>query len=161
MYKRITVYQSVVAGSATEANYKDSLGVYNTLITGFNPLTINTRGYELIKAIQEFGDEESKGFVVSATQVYSRQLDLNKMNTEIIKNDVEGTLLEWRNEKLWFSDFMQGNLTKSYIDYVLNDPIYKNKVVYHSLLMYNNYARQLMTFQEEMKQLLKEAEKFK
>ena len=94
------------------------------------------------------------------TQLFNRHLETFKLTNELLRTDVENTFMDWKNTKPWFSQMMVDGSADEFLDYMLNDPMYRNKVVYNYILVYGNYLVQLKQYKSDMKELLKESEKF-
>ena len=91
------------------------------------------------------------------TQSYSTLLEELELMKNNLVEDVNGNLIEWRDNYDWFTSFFEGNNDDDYINYRLDNPKYKNKVTYHYALVYNNYLPVL----EKFKDLFKEFENVK
>ena len=79
-------------------------------------------------------------------QAYTTLLEeLDLMSNNIVE-DVNGNLIQWRDNHNWFTAFFEGKNEKGYLDYRLKNPEYRNKVTYHYALVYHNYLPVLENF---------------
>ena len=60
-----------------------------------------------------------------------------------------------RESKPWFKDWYEGKNDDSFYEFVLNDPIYKNRVAQYYFYIYKYYLRILKEAKMEEEKLLK------
>lgn len=124
------------------------------LITGHRLFYPTTTG---IKLLQEHLSEDSSKenlIFVQFMQSYSsltNQLELMEGN---IVEDVNRSLLQWRDQYPWFAEFLQDPNAEGYLDYQENAAEFKNKVAYHYVLVYNNYLPVLDTYVSTLREFL-------
>lgn len=126
------------------------------LISGHRLFRPNTEGYSSLQNILKNSQKQDPKLTYF-TQSYSTLLEELELMKNNLVEDVNGNLIEWRDNYDWFTSFFEGDNDDDYLNYRLDNPKYKNKVTYHYALVYNNYLPVL----EKFKDLFKEFEDVK
>jgi hypothetical protein len=155
---RKPVFEKVLNDSATLNDYMTQ-PFFGVLVTSYIPLTIEERGYTQLKNFHDFNGREPETIASQITEFYSVFLKNIGNNEKAIKEDAFNNLEYWKENMKWFADISKGDLTTGFMDYVLEDPDYKNRVAYHQSFVYGNHIPFLKLFQANAKILLAEIDK--
>ncbi|MCB0647852.1 MAG: hypothetical protein KDC49_14385 [Saprospiraceae bacterium] len=114
------------------------------LIASFTPFILQTKGFkqmESFNARNELEAKDSLNLKISAFyQVYT--FAINKAVDFAADHFQEYTQL-LRESKPWFKDWSDKKYDDEFYDYVLHDPIYKNRVAEYYTIIYQYYLRVL------------------
>ena len=124
------------------------------ILANFSPVFPQTNGYNRIQSYNN-NDENEKDSLNLKIQTFYSQVIPN------VDNAVESTtaLFEeftqlFRESEPWFKNWYEGKYDDDFYDYVLNDPIYKNRVAQYYLYIYKYYLLVLKVTIEEEEKLL-------
>lgn len=106
-------------------------------------------------SFNSFNGKEPEAIVSQITQFYSVFIKNIENNEKAVKEDVFSNLKYWKENMDWFATVSKGELPYNFIQYVLEDPDYKNRVAYHQSFVYGNHIPFLQAFQTNARQLLK------
>ena len=151
--QRKPVFKRVLEDSATVEDYKTKL-FYGSLVTSFVPMKIDERGYNLLKNYSSSIENQQDSLVTDIIQFYNSFLNLTEEFQGQVKDDVINNITDWKNTQDWFSSLMSGKLDDRFLNYVLTDPEYKNKVAYHQMMVYGNFLNFLKFFQQGADEIL-------
>lgn len=152
---RKELYDQVINGELSKADLK-SCRDCGSLLTVVRSMAINDRGYKQLLDFKSSVTTHDDSLLSLIDQVYSVFIKNIGLFDKQKNDDIFGILNEWRAEHAWFSDLMSGKKPDdSYFDYVANSSDYKNKIVWHSLLVYGNYVPILKQYDANLRILLK------
>lgn len=143
------VFEMLMNESMTDSVFINTKGS-NSLITYYEPFNIEKRGYSLLKGFPDDIHNMKDSNVVKLLENYAYFIEINRINSELLNSNIERNIVEMVHKYPWFSEVAQRKYPKEYLDYVLHDPIFRNKVCYHYALVYHNYLPLLSQFEEEM-----------
>ncbi|MEM6700312.1 MAG: DUF6090 family protein [Bacteroidota bacterium] len=124
------------------------------LVTSFSNFAIEERGYNLLQNFVDASEEKQDTVVQDIVHFYKTYQGLITIIEESIRDGVNGTLEHWRDKHDWYADFINGQLTEEYWDYVSEDPKYKNRLAHHYLYVYKNYIPVCKSFKKDSEELL-------
>jgi len=125
------------------------------IISGFSPIILQNRGFNLLQSFNLNSSIEKDSLNLQLSVFYSAyNLGVNKAVESCRELFTEYTNII-RESKPWFKDWYEGKNDDSFYEFVLNDPIYKNRVAQYYFYIYKYYLRILMEAKMEEKKLLK------
>ncbi len=151
--QRRPVFERVLNDSATYNDYLTQ-PFYGFLVSTYIPLKIEERGYAQLKSFNNFTGTEPETIASQITQFYSVFIKNIEETEKAINEDVYNNLQYWKENMTWFSEVSRQEIPNEFMNYVLDDPDYKNRVAFHQAIVYNNYLPILEAFQANAKALL-------
>ncbi len=151
--QRTPVFRRVLADSATVEDYKTN-PFYRALVSTYLPFAIDQKGYNLLKNYNNSVVGERDTLVTEIGQFYTSFIDFFEKFGLRIQDDVIENIQDWKNNQDWFSEVYSGQLSEGYLDYVLNDKDYKNKVVFHRAMVYNNMVPILEAYKRNAEEIM-------
>lgn len=151
--QRRPVFERVLNDSATYNDYLTQ-PFYGFLVSTYIPLKIEERGYSQLKSFNNFTGSEPETIASQINQFYSVFIKNIEETEKAINDDVYSNLKYWKENMNWFSKVSKGEAPNEFMNYVLEDPDYKNRVAFHQAIVYNNYLPFLEAFQANAKVLL-------
>lgn len=152
-YETLEPYFAQVQDSLDREGLK-ACNICAGLITSFSTFAMEERGYNLLQNFVNASDEKQDTVVQHIVHFYKTYQGLVSVVEESIRDGVNGTLEQWRDDYDWYSGFINGQLTEEYWDYVSENPKYKNRLAHHYLYVYKNYVPICKSFKEDSGELL-------
>ncbi len=118
-----------------------------SLILNYASISIETKGYELLKDYTDQSNAKQDSLVTQIVQFYSGIIYLFEKSEDRIERDILGNMEQWRDSQPWFANLLLGKPDDRFVDYAVNNPEYKNKVALHYALVYQNHLPALKAFQ--------------
>lgn len=156
--QRRPVFERVLNDSATYNDYLTQ-PFYGFLVSTYIPLKIEERGYTQLKSFNNFTGAEPETIASQITQFYSVFIKNIEETEKAINEDVYSNLNHWKENMTWFAEVSKGEAPNEFMNYVLDDPDYKNRVAFHQGIVYNNYLPILEAFQTNARVLLRQLNK--
>lgn len=145
-------YKQVLGDSLSKEEFKNC-GYCVSMVASFQPFTINSSGYDFLKKIDVELKTQEDSLIHLTKQFYSQSLPMMKLLNGMVKDDVTDNLNNWRDTQPWYANWINGVEDDRYYEYVLNDPMYKNRVANYYLLLYKNYLNGLESYSMQAGQL--------
>lgn len=140
-------FKELMLGSMT----RDSLRqceVCPYLITSISPFKPTDNGYLLLQKF-EVGLQTPRDSLIHQTKLfYKRNNEMLEVINGFLREDVSQTLSHWKQNHVWYSRWVNGEISDAMLQYMLEDPIYKNRVATHYLLVYENYLAALKAYKQ-------------
>lgn len=152
-YETLEPYFAKVQDSLDREGLK-ACNICAGLITSFSTFAMEERGYNLLQNFVDASEEKQDTTVQHIVHFYKTYQELVSVIEESIRDNVNGTLEDWRDNQDWYSDFINGQLTEEYWDYVSENPKYKNRLAHHYLYVYKNYVPICKSFKKDSGELL-------
>ena len=124
-----SIYYKVLNKKATYDDYKSN-SLYRELGIIYEPVLLVDEAF--INLIETDGQLSQKqdSIVLKLKRLYGtnkKRTDEKDLKVGLL---VDGYLDKLNNEKEWYGDFMQREITDDMIDYFLTDPFYKNQMIH-------------------------------
>ncbi|MFK5891094.1 MAG: DUF6090 family protein [Flavobacteriaceae bacterium] len=149
------LFNKVLDGKMTKKDYLDCKGCTG-LIAGFPDLSLDVRGYNLLKNYKNAASGIDS-LSVDIVQFYTQQLNEIQINEDLRSEDFSENYHYWKTTQPWFSDFMTERNSDGFIDYAVNSQDYKNRVaMFYS--MTNILSKQYKSFSKNAAMLIKRIE---
>ena len=131
-----------------------------SMLTSFIPLIMEKRGYDLIKSYGDISRFKQDTLLANIIAFYSTYTEVYDINSKLLTNNMERNLIDFQDNYDWFADvFAANNYTNpAFVEFIINDKAYRNKVAYQSNLIYDNYLPLLESFVTEAGRILKDIE---
>lgn len=126
------------------------------LISDWKLFTINKRGIYQLNEYKNYTLSNQDSLIFDIVNFYTT-LDNEVENfNDLIKEDITGNLVHWRDHYHWFHSFtLDVKLKKEDLSYFGGSQEYRNKVAFHYVLIYKNYLPILHEFQNNAETTLK------
>lgn len=149
------LFNKVLGGKMTKKNYLDCKGCTG-LIAGFSDLSLDVRGYNLLKNYKNAASGIDS-LSVDIVQFYIQQLNEIQINEDLRTEDFSKNYHYWKSTQSWFSDYVTERNSDGFIDYAVNSQDYKNRVaMFYS--MTNILSKQYKSFSKNATMLIKRIE---
>jgi hypothetical protein len=127
---------------------------YITVLTGFKDFAINLRGLELLKN-QLNNISVGKQNLASQINIFYNQhlIEINVANSELMREFTYN--INERKKLPWFSSLYLRNETDEAIDYIIDNPIEKNRITMY-YLVYGIYVQELKKFKLDGEAIVKQ-----
>lgn len=123
------------------------------LITTLSPFKPSGSGYLVLQKF-EIGLQSPRDSLLHRTRLfYQESHDLFLLINDFLSKDVSNTLNYWTENHPWYSKWVKGEVSEAMYRYMAKDPLFKNRVANHYLILYRNYLNSLETYQAEATQL--------
>jgi len=129
------IFIKVLDGSMTKEDYMKCPECV-TIILGTHDLSIERRGYDLLKTFDNSSNIKEDSLSLKISQFYTKQLVELYADEVLERNDLESNIVYWKNNYDWYPDYITGRDSKGFIEYALNDSTYKSKVATYYLYQY-------------------------
>ncbi|WP_206186852.1 DUF6090 family protein [Winogradskyella aurantia] len=124
------------------------------ILSSFSPVFLQTNGINRIQVYNNKDESEKDSLNFKIQTFYSQVVpSLDNAVTSTTALLQEYTQL-FRESKPWFKNWYKGKYDDDFYDYVLNDPIYKNRVAQYYTYIYKYYLLVLNVTIEEEEKLL-------
>lgn len=123
-------------------------------VTYYDGMRFNQTGYKLMSSGLRFNEIEDAQTLADIEDFYATvTTDVYEIDKDI-EGSIELNLKYFQEEQEWFLDIIDSVSTEAQIDYYLNDPDYKARVVRHLIHLEYNYIPTLKETQERMNVLI-------
>ena len=154
-YDSINKYSTkVIAREYTSKNIDSCLPCLN-LLTGYNPMNIQKKGYELLQNYSESNTTETDSLISNLCQFYSSFDAIITTNNDMIKSETLSNLNFYKKQN-WFIPWMKGELTNEMRDFFGDSQDYKNRVAGNNILATNNHQAYIKVYKQNAIELLKQ-----
>jgi len=130
------------------------------IISGFEPFTPNTSGYNLLNKLNFSLKTRKDSLILTTSNVYAQFSDLFALMNRNIEKDVSSNLNYLKMNHSWYADWMNGTPTEEVYNFMLTDPVYKNMVSHYHILVYDNFLGILEKYSQAAAFLIKELEPY-
>lgn len=156
--KREPIFKKVLEDKMTKEDYKNCL-VCTRIITGYQDLTINKNGYNLLAKYNNNSKSKIDPLQQKIMQFYTKQMVELHADDVIIEEDLRSNYKDWKDNYHWYADYISNKNLDGFIDYAINNPDYKNRVANFYFLHLKIYVPILDNFNKEAKDILEEINK--
>jgi len=138
--KKDSMINLVLSGTLTKEDYLSPQGAgLFTIIASANDLVTFTNGYNSLMRNVDNLPSKYEPLINGLNTVYvSDRLQLIDMNQRMADAATK-TLNKWSETYTWYSSYFLGSIPDEAIDFILNDPFYKNDVLTYQILGMQNH----------------------
>lgn len=124
------------------------------IISGFMPVFLQNKGYNLLESFNLNKTTEKDSLNLRLSVYYSTyNLAVGKAVKSCSDLFTEYTNII-RESKPWFKDWYEGKHDNDFYEFVLHDPIYKNRIAQYYFYIYKYYLRILKESKTEQEKIL-------
>lgn len=153
-YDRVApIFNKVLNDSLAKADYMENKG-YAFLIIGFPEISIDKRGYELIRNFNTGSNNYQDSLVSIIVDFYTERLLEIGVDDELRANDFDDNFNYWKENYDWWGDFIHFKKIDGFVDYAVNDQDYKNRVATSYFITYDVFLPELQKFKEKATAIL-------
>ena len=152
-YDTINKYSQKYASKEINVRNIDSFPICRSLITLYQPMTIQKKGYKLLENYSDITSKKSDSLFVDISQFYALYETNINNNNELIKAEVMGNLAFFKKQP-WFVDWSQGRMTDGMRAYFGESMDYRNRVVGNNILATSNHQAVLKAYKQDVTELL-------
>ncbi len=149
---REEVAKKVLADSMQAEDYKSCI-LCTSMITTYFPVTINDKGYSQLKNYYEDSSNRDS-LTVDMVQFYTAFTDILDELGGIVERNTFENLEHWRDTYPWFSNVLSNKPDERFLNYVTDDPDFKNRVAFFYTIACQNYLQILKTYNRNAKEAL-------
>ncbi|WP_151894518.1 DUF6090 family protein [Patiriisocius marinistellae] len=151
---RATLAKRIVNDELSENDYKSCIFCASMLAFEF-PILLNKKGSILLSNLNlSISQNDSLAFNILGFYK-ENEINFEPTRIEVGKNVMEN-IKHWRNNYPWFSKVISGKGDPKFIDYITNDPDFKNRVAYFKVMISDNYIKKLNDYNEQAKKLIED-----
>lgn len=147
-------YNLIIDGEMTREIYDTCRACFG-LITGYIPITVNSKGYQMLKAYNGSSSDKLDSLTIDLIRFYESYREVSEEMTEFVAEDAKETIRVWRDKYPWFKDWSERNFTDEVIEYMTNSWEYRNRVVFHQIATSGNLVPMMKTFKVQSRGLIK------
>jgi hypothetical protein len=127
------------------------------LVSDWKLLTINKRGIYQLNEYKNYNLSGQDSLIFDIVNFYTTLIDEVENFNGLIKGDITGNLTHWRDTYPWFHSFVADEqLSKEDLNYFGGSQEYRNRAMFHYVLIYKNYLPILQEFQHNAEAILKQ-----
>ena len=144
-----------IAYDTLKANKIGECDLCPYLLSNFSLFNVNKRGIYQLNEYMNYTLSNQDSLVLNIVNFYTTLIDDVENINSMIKEDIMGNHVYWRDNYQWFARSMQGKLKKEDLSYFKSQG-YRNKVAFHYELIHDNYLPLLQVFQKDSESIIKE-----
>lgn len=152
-YDTINKYSNKIINKEYNANTIESCMLCRSLITIYQPYTVQDKGYTMLKNFNELNFETSDSLEMTIIQFYKSTSTIIEQGNEFVKSKTLDNL-DFIAQKNWFVDWMQGRLTEDMKLFFGESLEYKNLVAKNLILASSNHANFIKAHNRGAKELI-------
>lgn len=137
-YDTINKYSQKYATSQINKTNIDSFLICRSLVTLYQPMTLQKKGYKLLQNYAEYTSSNPDSLLTDLSQFYVAYEEIIESNNDLVKTEVLGNLRFFKTQP-WFVDWSQGKLTEEMRTYFGESTDYRNRVVANNILATANH----------------------
>lgn len=124
------------------------------LNTNFRDLSIRDRGLNLLRNFRANNHVATDSTILSIDAFYTIFINSNNTISDLLHDDVVGTINYYRDHFDWYPEYVQGRITEPMMRDILSNTTTRNRLIHHKLLLESNYGMMLQLFIQNGEQLL-------
>ncbi|WP_353779304.1 DUF6090 family protein [Winogradskyella sp. 3972H.M.0a.05] len=152
-YDTINKYSHKYINKEINVENIDSFPICRSLITLYQPMTIQKKGYKLLENYSQVTTNKSDSLYIDIGQFYALYESTIENNNDMIKTEVLNNL-EFFKKQPWFLDWSQGRVTEEIRAYFGESMDYRNRVVGNNILATSNHQAILKRYKNDVTELL-------
>lgn len=125
------------------------------ILASFKPMYLQTVGYNRMQAINLDDDMGKDSLNIKLTIFYSVFTPFVEKAVNVITDVLSENTDTFRDTQPWFKDWYENKYTDEFYNFVMYDPIYKNRVAQYYLYIYKFYLEILTGEKQHEEELLK------
>ncbi len=129
-----------------------------SLVTFYNPVMINRKGFELLKNYSSDNFNEKDSLVANIVQGHSQFVPLFEGNNQRLEQTITKNIEEFQQYS-WYVDLMQGKVTSDFIEYVVSSEDYKIRVATQKAYAIRNQLAHVKLYRDYARKILVDLEK--
>ncbi|WP_431158730.1 hypothetical protein [Winogradskyella poriferorum] len=139
-YDSINKYSNkIINKEYSKSNIEECL-LCRSLTTLYQPLTIQDKGYLMLKSFNQFDMNEADSLQLVIIQYYKSSSTIIEQSNEFIKSETLKNL-DYLKSKDWFVNWMQGQFTDEMREFFGESTDYRNRVASNLILASSNHSR--------------------
>lgn len=156
-YDTINSYSRKVIANEFNAKNIDDCIHCRKLVTNYNPIEIQRKGYKLLQNYAATNTDENDTLVASLSIFYNTFESLISSNNEIVKEESLNNFDYFKSQS-WFIPWTQGHMTDPMREYFGESLDYKNRVASYNILANDNHNKFIKLYYENAIKLLEDLE---
>lgn len=136
----------------TKENFKEC-PLCPSIVTFYNPVIINKKGYELLKNYSANNFNEKDSLVLQVVQAHTQFITLFEGNNQRLENTVVKNITDFQDYP-WYVDLMNGKVTDAFVDYVVNSDDYRKRVATQKAFAIRNQLAHVRLYKEYADRIL-------
>ncbi len=150
---RKPAFEAVLNGNLTKEDLQKH-PEYLSVLDGFKDFAINQRGFELLKNQSNDMRIGNQNLTSKINLFYNKYLiEINIAAIEIMREFVYN--LNEHKKSAWFSSFLLHKETKGVIDFMMNNPLEKNRITSY-YMAYKIYVQEIQEFKKNGEEIIKQ-----
>jgi site-specific DNA-adenine methylase len=150
------IFNKILKDSARPIDYAFN-PQYIAVMIGFPEITFNKRGYNQLTAFNT--DKFQDSLPTQIIEFYTERLREIKIDDDMRSEDMKENYTHFKKNYTWWADVINMRPNKDFIDYVFNDPDYKNRMATINFMAYQVFLPELATFKRRAEVILEEINK--
>ena len=150
---RKPAFEAVLNGNLTKEDLQKH-PEYLSVLDGYKDFAINQRGFELLKNQSNDMRIGNQNLTSKINLFYNKHLiEINIAAIEIMREFVYN--LNEHKKSAWFSSFLLHKETKGVIDFMMNNPLEKNRITSY-YMAYKIYVKEIQEFKKNGEEIIKQ-----
>ncbi|WP_339886722.1 DUF6090 family protein [uncultured Flavobacterium sp.] len=150
---RKPAFEAVLNGNLTKEDLQKH-PEYLSVLDGYKDFAINQRGFELLKNQSNDMRIGNQNLTSKINLFYNKHLiEINIAAIEIMREFVYN--LNEHKKSAWFSSFLLHKETKGVIDFMMNNPLEKNRITSY-YMAYKIYVQEIQEFKKNGEEIIKQ-----
>ena len=146
--RRDSLFRRVINKEMTKEDYLNCKNC-SSILFGFPDLSLNTRGVKLLEDNSAVFNAHQDSLYVDIGIFYAHfNTELSVALDEVII-DYNDNISYFKNNKVWFKDYVNGVKNDELMTYMLTSSDYLNRVNYFYLLYYRGYLGHLKNYRKQ------------
>ena len=154
-YDTINKYSQKVIANEYNSKTIDQCMPCRNLLTGYNPMNIQKKGYKLLQNHTEINSVDVDSLITDLSQFYTYFDAMIANNNDMVKSETL-TNLNFYKKQDWFIPWMQGQLTDEMRMFFGDSQDYKNRVAANNILATNNHQSYIKAYKKNAVELLRQ-----
>lgn len=157
-YDSINKYSTKIINNEYTSKNIDSCITCRSLLTGYNPMNIQKKGYTLLQNYTALKSEDTDSLITDLSQFYTYFDAMISNNNDLVKSETLANLNYFKKQK-WFIPWMQGQITDEMREFFGNSLDFKNRVAGNNILATSNHQGYLKLYKKNAIALLERINK--
>ncbi|SRX74473.1 DUF6090 family protein [Aequorivita antarctica] len=150
---RKPAFEAVLNKNPSKADYLKH-PEYLSVLKGFKDFSINLRGFELLKNLPNDGTIDKQNLASKINLFYNQHLTEINVATSEVMREMINNLSDYK-QLPWFSSFFINNETDEAIDFMIDNPLQKNRIAIY-YLVHDIYVQELQKFKVNGEAIIKQ-----
>ena len=151
-------YENILNGNVSRSRYAQDKS-YSHILLRHTYFSVNKRGFNLLQNHLDASFATNDSLNDHIIQFYTENIHKIERVREMMNKEHDYVIEKWADKYAWFYKLNEKKLSSDYLDFLMNDPRFKNDVLTRKNRIYLNFVPTLKAYEKQTDEILTILEK--